>query len=154
MKVLVDRIHRKIDQVAGLCRRLAISVRMKHNTPPRKESERMPPLQVLQVDVAGNPSQRLSGSADRQWAGEESSAGMEVPAHFLARGVIHELLNSISIISSRFQFMEDEIPFDQVGEDLKICREQLKRITTILQEIQHASRYSKQSRKEDDGVGR
>jgi len=57
----------------------------------------------------------------------------------LAVGVAHELLNPVSIISSRLQFMEDETLTDQVREGVRICREQLQRIAKISQDLHQSS---------------
>lgn len=57
----------------------------------------------------------------------------------LAAGVVHELLNPVSIISSRLQFMEDEILAEQVKESVRICREQLQRITRIVHDLHQSS---------------
>jgi len=57
----------------------------------------------------------------------------------LAAGVAHELLNPVSIISSRLQFMDDETLADQVREGVKICREQLQRIAKISQNLHQSS---------------
>lgn len=57
----------------------------------------------------------------------------------LAAGVVHELLNPVSIISSRLQFMEDEILAEQVKESVRICREQLQRITRIVHDFHQSS---------------
>ena len=57
----------------------------------------------------------------------------------LAAGVGHELLNPTSIISSRLQFMEDETLPDQARESVRICREQLQRITRISQDLQQSA---------------
>lgn len=59
----------------------------------------------------------------------------EEAVEFLAAGVAHELLNPVSIISSRLQFMEDEILAEQVKESVRICREQLQRITRIVHDL-------------------
>lgn len=57
----------------------------------------------------------------------------------LTIGIAHELLNPVSIISSRLQFMEDETLADQVRENVRICREQLQRITRIVQDLHQSS---------------
>jgi len=57
----------------------------------------------------------------------------------LATGVAHELLNPVSIISSRLQFMKDETLSDQAGESIRICREQLQRIAKISQDLLQSS---------------
>ncbi len=57
----------------------------------------------------------------------------------LVVGVAHELLNPVSIMSSRLQFMEDEQLNDQVREGVRICREQLQRIVKISRELNQLS---------------
>jgi C4-dicarboxylate-specific signal transduction histidine kinase len=57
----------------------------------------------------------------------------------LVVGIAHELLNPVSIISSRLQFMEDEILAEQARENVRICREQLQRITKIVQDLHQSS---------------
>ena len=53
----------------------------------------------------------------------------------LAAGVAHEILNPVSIISSRLQFIQDETLTEQARESVRICREQLQRITKIGQDL-------------------
>jgi len=53
----------------------------------------------------------------------------------LAAGVAHEILNPVSIISSRLQFIQDEPLTEQARESVRICREQLQRITKIGQDL-------------------
>jgi|SRR3989339_544001 len=57
----------------------------------------------------------------------------------LAAGVAHEILNPASIISSRLQFMEDETLTEQARENVRICREQLQRITKISHDLLQSS---------------
>ena len=57
----------------------------------------------------------------------------------LVDGVAHELLNPVSIISSRLQFMEAQNLSDQDRDGLRICREQLKRVIKISQDLNHLS---------------
>ena len=57
----------------------------------------------------------------------------------LAAGVAHELLNPVTIISSRLQFMKDETLSDQAGESVRICMEQLQRIAKISQDLLQSS---------------
>ena len=57
----------------------------------------------------------------------------------LVAGVAHELLNPVSIISSRLQFMADEILNDQSRDGLRICREQLNRVVKISQDLNQLS---------------
>ncbi len=57
----------------------------------------------------------------------------------LVVGVAHELLNPVSIISSRLQFMEDEQLPEHAREGVRICREQLQRIVKISQELNQLS---------------
>jgi len=57
----------------------------------------------------------------------------------LVIGFAHEVLNPVSIISSRLQFMEDETLTDEAMESVKICREQLQRITKISQDLHQSA---------------
>ncbi|MFH1146516.1 MAG: ATP-binding protein [Pseudomonadota bacterium] len=57
----------------------------------------------------------------------------------LAVGVAHELLNPVSIISSRLQFLEEGNLSEQAREDMRICREQLQRITRISQDLNQSA---------------
>lgn len=57
----------------------------------------------------------------------------------LAAGVAHEILNPASIISSRLQFMEEENLSEQAKENLRVSREQLKRIVKISRDLHQSS---------------
>jgi len=57
----------------------------------------------------------------------------------LAVGVAHEILNPVSIISSRLQFMENETLADQARDSVRICREQLQRIANICQDLHQSA---------------
>jgi mevalonate kinase len=52
---------------------------------------------------------------------------------------VHEILNSASIILSRFQFLEEENLSESAGESLRICREQVQRIVKISRELRLSS---------------
>lgn len=82
----------------------------------------------------------------------------DMPIHFekeeavglQTAGVAHELLNPVSIISSRLQFMEDEILTVQVKESVRICREQLRRITRIVHDLPKSSAIRSRHHGESD----
>ncbi|MDO9585678.1 MAG: ATP-binding protein, partial [Syntrophales bacterium] len=57
----------------------------------------------------------------------------------LAGGVAHEILNPVSIISSRLQFLEEENLSEQARENLRVCREQIQRIVKISQDLRQSS---------------
>ncbi len=71
-------------------------------------------------------------------------------AGLLAAGVAHEILNPVSIISSRLQFMEDENLAEQVKESVRICREQLQRITRIVHDLHQSSAIPPRHHAESD----
>jgi PAS domain S-box-containing protein len=57
----------------------------------------------------------------------------------LAGGVAHEILNPLSIISSRLQFLEAENLAEPARENVKVCREQLKRIVKISRDLHQSA---------------
>ena len=57
----------------------------------------------------------------------------------MAGGVAHEILNPVSIISSRLQFLEEENLAEPARENVKVCREQLKRIVKISRDLQQSA---------------
>jgi two-component system, OmpR family, phosphate regulon sensor histidine kinase PhoR len=57
----------------------------------------------------------------------------------LAGDVAHAILNPVSIMSSRLQFMEAETLTDQARENVTICRGQLQRVTKIIQDLQQSA---------------
>ncbi|MCX5820126.1 MAG: PAS domain S-box protein [Deltaproteobacteria bacterium] len=57
----------------------------------------------------------------------------------LAVGVAHEILNPVSIISSRLQFLEAENLAETARENVKVCREQLKRIVKINRDLHQSA---------------
>ncbi|MFH0788150.1 MAG: ATP-binding protein [Pseudomonadota bacterium] len=63
----------------------------------------------------------------------------------LANGVAHEILNPASIISSRLQFLEEELLSEQARENLRVSREQIRRIVKIIQELRQS--FAKQPTK-------
>ena len=57
----------------------------------------------------------------------------------MAGGVAHEILNPVSIISSRLQFLEEENLAEPARDNVKVCREQLKRIVKISRDLQQSA---------------
>ncbi len=57
----------------------------------------------------------------------------------LAAGVAHEILNPASIISSQLQFLADENLSEKARENLRVSREQIKRIVKIIRELRQSS---------------
>jgi len=57
----------------------------------------------------------------------------------LATGVVHEILNPASIISSRLQFLEEENLSEPARENVRVSREQLQRIVKISHDLLQSS---------------
>ncbi|MEI7673864.1 MAG: CHASE domain-containing protein, partial [Deltaproteobacteria bacterium] len=57
----------------------------------------------------------------------------------LANGVAHEILNPVSIISSRLQFLDEENLAESARENVKLCQEQLKRIVKISRDLHQSA---------------
>ncbi|MEI6314090.1 MAG: response regulator [Syntrophus sp. (in: bacteria)] len=56
-----------------------------------------------------------------------------------AAGVAHEILNPVSIISSRLQFLEEENLEESARENLRVSREQLNRIVKISRDLHQSA---------------